>query len=353
MPNPKALVVGATGVTGSPLCEQLLKQGWDVYAISRRSPAVSADILSSARLVHLPIDLSNAKAIHRGLSTLNDVTHVFYCANAPTQELRKLMISQLLDALEQLPHFANINFIQGMKYYGCHLGPFKTPAKETDPRVPGCDFYYTEEDMLMSRQRGKPWSWTVLRPHSVCGYTSGNPLTVAVALGLYGAMQKERGEPFGFLGTEKSFNALFQVVDADLLARASIYVSTTPACANKAFNINNGDVFRWTNLWPAFADFFGLPCTGPQNYSPTRYFEREAPTWQAMIKKYGLKDFPYERLPKWCLGEYTEPNGRLAAEHDIFADTTRLRQAGFTEVIDNTDMFLNIFTNMRANRVVP
>jgi nucleoside-diphosphate-sugar epimerase len=350
--NRKALVVGATGVTGAPLCEQLLRQGWDVYAISRRVPLLSATV-SSGRLTHFPIDLSDARAIQDGLAAHSDITHVFYCANAPTQELRKAMISQLLDGLERAPNFENINFIQGMKYYGCHLGPFRTPAKETDPRIPNCDFYYTEEDMLLARQTGRPWSWTVLRPHSVCGYTAGNPLNVAVVLALYGSIQKERGEVFGFSGTEASFNSLFQVVDANLLARASIHVSTTASCENKAFNINNGDIFRWSNLWPALADAFDLPCSGPQGYSPTRFFERETTTWQAMVKQHGLKMFPYEQLPRWCLGEYKEPNGRLSAEHDIIANTTRLRKSGFTEVVDSQDMFLNIFAELRAQNVIP
>lgn len=352
MSNRKALVVGATGVTGAPLCEQMLQQGWDVYAISRRKPSLNSNS-TGGHLTHLPIDLASASAIADGLGKLKDVTHVFYCANAATQELRQLMISQLLDALEQLPHFANINFIQGMKYYGCHLGPFKTPAKETDPRVPGCDFYYTEEDMLMSRQRGKAWSWTVLRPHSVCGYSAGNPLNVAAALALYGAMQKERGAEFGFWGNDKQFDSLFQVADASLLARAAIYISTAPNCRNAAFNINNSEPFRWSGIWPALAEAFGLKPAGPQNYLSIQYFAEHGPVWQAMTAKHGLKEFPYERLPRWCLGEYTAPNGRLASEYDLFADTTRLRQSGFTEVLDNRDMFLNIFAELRAQRVIP
>ena len=75
--------------------------------------------------------------------------------------------------------------------------------------------------------------------------------------------------------------------------------------------------------------------------------------WLALTAKNGLKDFPYERLPRWCLGEYTAPNGRLACNYDLFADTTRLRQSGFTEVLDNRDMFLNIFAELRRQRVIP
>jgi nucleoside-diphosphate-sugar epimerase len=346
-----ALVVGATGVTGAPLCEELLRQGWTVYAVSRRMPVLRSPS-ESRRLIHLPIDLADAGAIHDGLAAHKDITHVFYCANAPTQELRQAMISHLLDALEHAAGFRSINFIQGMKYYGCHLGPFSTPARETDPRVAGCDFYYTEEDMLVRRQQGAAWSWTVLRPHSVCGYSAGNPVNVAAALAIYGAIQRERGAPFSFPGTPASFNTRFQVMDAGLLARAAIHVSTKDACANTAFNINNGDAFRWSDLWPELAGAFGLEPAPPDGSHPMQFFAQHESTWRGLAGKHGLREFPYDRLPRWCLGEYKEPNGRLNCEYDLFADTTRLRQSGFAETVDNRDMFLRIFADLRAERMI-
>jgi nucleoside-diphosphate-sugar epimerase len=348
----KALVVGATGVTGAPICEQLLRSGWPVCAISRRAPALNGST-AGHRLTHLALDLTDGDAMRAALLTHGDITHVFYCANAATQELRQSMIGQLLDVLEPMPRFANINFIQGMKYYGCHLGPFHTPARETDPRVPGCDFYYSEEDMLIRRQAGRTWSWTTLRPHSVCGYSIANPLNVGVALALYGSIQKERNAEFAFPGSETSFNTLFQVVDADLLARAAIHVSTTSACRNQAFNINNGDIFRWSDLWPALGAFFALSSAPPLNITATEFFRHEESTWHAMAQKYKLKPFPYERLPKWCQGEYTPPNGRLNCTHDIFANTTRLRQSGFAEFLDSQDMFLKLFGELSRQDVIP
>src|SRR5262245_5501460 len=38
--NPVALLVGASGVTGTPLAEELLGLGWKVYGVSRRSPVL-------------------------------------------------------------------------------------------------------------------------------------------------------------------------------------------------------------------------------------------------------------------------------------------------------------------------
>lgn len=344
--------MGATGVTGAPMCEELLRQGWKVYAISRRTPTLKTS-QPNGRIVHLPLDLSDTGKIRKTLAACDDVTHVFYCANAATQELRQSMIEHLLDALQPLPRFECINLIQGMKYYGCHLGPFPTPARETDPRVAGCDFYYTEEDMLIRRQRGARWAWTVLRPHSVCGYSSGNPVNVAAALAIYGSIQRELGAPFGFPGAAKAFESLFQVMDSNLLARAAIHVSTHEACRNGAFNINNGDVFRWSKLWPALASAFDLPAALPDNSHPMDFFAKHATTWRDMTRKYQLREFPYDRLPRWALGEYTRPNGRLSCEYDLYADIGKLRQTGFSDAVDNQDMFLGIIAELRAERVIP
>jgi hypothetical protein len=51
-----------------------------------------------------------------------------------------------------------------LQVLSCHFGPFKTPARETDPRHLPPNFYYDQEDFLISQSRGKTWSWSALRP---------------------------------------------------------------------------------------------------------------------------------------------------------------------------------------------
>jgi hypothetical protein len=48
--------------------------------------------------------------------------------------------------------------MEGAKPYGCHFGPYKTPAKETDPRHPPSNFYFAQEDLLFERRRGSDWT---------------------------------------------------------------------------------------------------------------------------------------------------------------------------------------------------
>jgi nucleoside-diphosphate-sugar epimerase len=349
-----ALVIGVSGVTGTPLAEQLLQlPQWKVYGVSRRAPELRAGTPLDA-FTHLGVDLLDRQAAQRVLGACADVTHVFYCANEGLQQTRLAMIANAMDAVEAgAANLTNVNLLQGTKYYGCHLGPFKTPAKESDPRVPGGDFYYAEEDLVRRRQQGKRWTLTAVRPHSVCGYSAGNPVTHAAVLGIYGSMLRELGQPFGFPGSARCFESLFQVADAELLGRAAIWVSTTAGCGNQAFNVNNGDLFRWKYMWPALAGFFGLAPAGPQPYLMTQFMSDKQPLWDEMTAKYGLRPFPFARATRWAQGDYTAPNSRIASEHDIVSDMVKIRRHGFWEVEDSERMFLRLFARLREQKVIP
>ena len=347
-----AVVIGTTGVTGAPLAEQLLLAGWRVYGVSRRAPRLRGG--PHAQFTHVPVDLTDAKATRFGLSVCGDVTHVFYSANDAHPEARLAIIANTLDAIEAVsPDFANINLLQGTKYYGSYLGPFKTPAKESDPRVPGGDFYYAEEDLVTARQRGKRRTWTAVRPTAVCGYAAGNPVNLATILAIYGSLLRELGRPFGFPGTAACFNSLIQVIDAELLARSAIWVSTKAGCENQAFNVGNGDIFRWKYLWPALARFFELDLAGPQPYSLAQFLADKQPLWNTMTRKCGLRPFPFERASSWAQGSFTPPNSRLACEYDFITDMVKIRQSGFGDVIDSEQMFLGMFERFRNDKVIP
>jgi len=75
-------------------------------------------------------------------------------------------------------------------------------------------------------------------------------VNVLPAIGVYSAIRREKGEPFSFPGGP-SF--VWEAADADLVADMMVWAGQSPQAANEAFNITNGDVFEWRNLWPALA----------------------------------------------------------------------------------------------------
>jgi len=348
-----ALVTGATGVTGTPLTEALLAAGWSVYAVSRRGPPLRGP-MRSGHLHHLAVDLADAQACRAQLGALEPVTHLFHCANAPTSGERRRLLQNVLDAIEQgSPRLENVHLMQGTKYYGCHLGPFKVPAQETDPRVPGADFYYGEEDLVRTRAAAARWRWTALRPHSVCGYAGGNPLNLATALAVYGTLARAEGSELSFPASATCFETRFNVVDAELLARAAIECASRPECGNEAFNFNNGDVFRWCEVWPVIARSFGLAPAGPGPEALAPYLAARAGRWQAIAAQHRLRPFPYERAAQWAQGDYRPPHSRLACEYDVVSELSKARRFGFAEHTDSAQMFVRLFARLRQEGVIP
>ena len=203
----KALVAGALGVTGRTLVNYLVSlRDWEVIGLSRRSP----EFQTAAK--YIAVDLSNRSAVESQLSGIGDVTHVFYAAlywgkNVFDEVGPNLaMLTNLVETAEHTSkQFRKVVLLEGAKYYGAHLGPYKTPAKEDDPRHMPPNFYYDQEDYLKIQSTGKSWSWSALRPSSICGFAVGNPMNMATVIAVYAVLCKEMGLPLRFPATTKAY----------------------------------------------------------------------------------------------------------------------------------------------------
>ncbi len=345
-----ALVVGAQGVIGRNLTEHLLQLGnWNIIGLSRRA---SPD---RERLRNIVVDLLDPADCQSKLRELTEVTHIFYAAyqDRPTwAELvapNKLMLQNLLESVEPIASgLEHISLMQGYKVYGAHLGPFKTPAKETDPPHMPPEFNVDQQIYLEQMQSGKRWSWSAIRPSVVCGFALGNPMNLAMVIAVYAAMSKELGVPLRFPGKPGAYNALIEMTDAGLLAKSTVWAATEPTCANQAFNVNNGDYFRWTEMWPALAKFFEMDVAPPLPMSLSTVMADKEDLWKRLIAKYGLKDIPYKEVSSWAFGDFV-----FSWDYDVLADGSKARRFGFHEYVDSEQMFLNIFRNLRVRKIIP
>jgi nucleoside-diphosphate-sugar epimerase len=135
-----ALVVGAQGVIGRNLIDQLIELGdWSIIGVSRRSAE------DRERVRNISVDLLDPEDCSSKLKELKDVTHIFYAAyqERPTwAELVAPNLAMLQNVVEHIEPVAlglrHVSLMQGYKVYGAHLGPFKTPAKEgrSEPYAP-------------------------------------------------------------------------------------------------------------------------------------------------------------------------------------------------------------------------
>jgi nucleoside-diphosphate-sugar epimerase len=347
--NRIALVLGGTGMIGSNLMQLLdATEGWSSIAVSRRIPHFSM------RGRHIACDLSNIDDCETKLKDLDGVTHVFYCGHTPGIEwVNKSgkdadIFRNALTVLEsRLPRLQHVCLLQGSKYYGRHLGPFKTPAKEDDPRHMPPNFYYTQQDFLVQLSKGKPWSWSCPRPHIVCGYAKSF-LNLVKPLAVYAVISRELGLPLRYPGNEGAYRALHCATDVGLLARAMVWMSTTPQCAGEAFNVVNGDNFRWQYLWPKLAHYFEMECGLVQEIRLAEMMADKEALWNEMVKKYELATNSWKEVADWAYADYA-----FAPHWDVVLDTTKLRKFGFHDYVDSEEMFFRIFNEFRRIRFIP
>lgn len=345
-----ALVVGANGVIGTNLVEHLLSLGnWEVIGLSRKGGKAQPG------LQHIAVDLLDAAQSKEQLSHLTGVTHIFYSAYQDRPSWAELVapnLAMLVNVVEAVEPIASglqhISLMQGYKVYGAHLGPFKTPARESDAGHMPPEFNVDQQQYLERKQVGKNWSWSAIRTSVVGGTALGNPMNLALSIALYASLSKELGLPLRFPGKPGAYDKLMEMTDAGLLAKATVWAATNPAAANQAFNITNGDLFRWNELWPKLAKYFGLEIAPPLHMPLQTVMADKAPLWQDMQERYGLAPHSYAQLSNWGFGDFV-----FSWDYDFFADGSKARRMGFHEYVDTEEMFYALFDELRERKVIP
>jgi len=345
-----ALIAGATGIVGRNLLRHLLAVGgWKIVAVSRRKPDVLGDYQ------HIGVDLMNAEECRTKLGHLRDVTHVFFAALSGNRELHQaavdnlILLRNMVETIESVaPGLEHIHAVHGTKWYGMHLGPFKTPAKEDDPRHMPPNFYYDQWDYLTERQKGRRWTCSSSRPHGISGFAYGNASNLTMVIAIYAVISKELGLPLIHPGTPGNYTALYQCTDTGLLSRAIEWMSTNPACANEAFNVTNGDLIRWENTWPKIARYFGMEVGPRRHFNMVQFMADKGVVWDRIVAKHRLKPFTYEEIVRWTYGDFV-----FTPAYDVIASTNKLRKYGFHEIVDTEEMFPRLWDEMKAERILP
>jgi len=350
----RALVVGVTGISGGNVASRLLDDGWEVVGLCRTPRDLDA------RVTPLAADLADAESVASAVRGTAP-THVFFTtwSRRPTEaencDVNGRMLQNLLDGVAPEGSVAHVALVTGLKHY---LGPFEayakaqpdTPFSEDQARLPYENFYYVQEDVLFAASERDGFTWSVHRPHTLIGWALGNAMNMGVTLAVYGAICRETGRGFRFPGSREQWEAVTDVTDARLLADHLVWAATTPAAANHALNIVNGDVFRWRRLWPRLADALGVEPVGFEG-EPVPLEQQMADAgeiWPEIVARYGLRDLEVERLASWW---HTDAD--LGRTIETFTDMGRSRRLGFFGVRDTESSFTDLFARLRAERIVP
>ncbi len=350
-----ALVVGASGIVGSATAALLVEQGWDVYGLARR-PVEQAGVTSVAA------DLQDAGATASALAGIRPdavfiTTWLRQDSEAENIRVNAAMVRNLLDGLRRdgAPP-RHVALVTGLKHY---LGPFEaygkgalpqTPFREEQGRLDVANFYYAQEDEVFAAAARDGFRWSVHRPHTVIGKAVGNAMNMGTTLAVYATLCRETGRPFRFPGSAAQWDGLTDMTDASLLAHHLLWAAGTPAAADQAFNVVNGDVFRWKWMWARIAGWFGLE-VAPLDGSVTPLEEQmadDAPVWRRIAEREGLAEPDLGRLASpW----HTDAD--LGRPIEVVTDMSKSRRLGFTRYQPTDDAFFGLFERLRADRLIP
>ncbi|UUR07883.1 SDR family oxidoreductase [Sphingomonas glaciei] len=349
-----ALVVGASGIVGSATAEVLLEQGWTVHGLSRRPTR-------QAGVVPVVADLQNRAGTAMALAELRPqavfiTTWLRQNSEAENIRVNGAMVRNLLDGLQAGGSTRHVALVTGLKHY---LGPFEaygkgtlpqTPFREDQGRLDVENFYYAQEDEVFAAAERDGFSWSVHRPHTVIGMAVGNAMNMGTTLAVYATLCRETGRPFRFPGSASQWNGLTDMTDAHLLARHLLWAATTPAARNQAFNVVNGDIFRWSWMWGRIARWFGLEPDGfDGSVKPLQeQMADDAPLWRVIAERDKLVELDLNRLSSpW----HTDAD--LGRPIEVVTDMSKSRRLGFTDYQPTDDAFFELFARLKAERVIP
>lgn len=352
--NNKALIVGASGIIGSATADVLHDGGWKVWGLARKPSLQGSAIPVAADLLD-PAGLAEAVA---GL----DPSHVFISSwlRQPTEaeniRVNSAMVRNLLDALRPAGSVRHVALVTGLKHY---LGPFEaygkgalpqTPFREEQARLEVDNFYYAQEDEVFAAAEKDGFTWSIHRPHTVVGKAVGNAMNMGTTLAVYATICKETGRPFQFPGVAAQWDSLTDMTDARLLGRHMLWASTSPQAANEAFNVVNGDVFRWSWMWGRLAQWFGIePIAFDDHVRPLQeQMADDANIWRDIASRYGLVESDLKRLASpW----HTDAD--LGRPIEVVTDMSKSRKLGFLDYQATDDAFSNLFERLRNDRIIP
>lgn len=354
------LITGASGLVGSAAIDAFLNAGWNVIAVSRRRP----EVFSDKPFIHLSLDLQDAKACQENLSQFTHVTHIVYAAVYekpgliagwvdPEQMSTNLdMLKNVIEPLSAAATLEHISLLQGTKAYGAHLHPIRIPAREREPRDPHANSYWLQEDYVRARSAEKGFGWTIFRPTIVLGPNVGVAMNTVPIIGIYASLCRAERKSFCYPG-HISFPR--EAVDVRLIGDALVWAAQEPIAWREHYNLTNGEVFSWRDLWPELAEFFKLELGPDTPLSLAEYLPSRSTLWEQLILEHNLRPDSMEAL----LGQshYSADArfgyGLTTMPSPTFVSTVKIKQAGFTQTYDTGLCVKHWLEVLMDRRVIP
>jgi hypothetical protein len=157
----------------------------------------------------------------------------------------------------------------------------------------------------------------------------GNAMNMGTTLAAYATICKEMGEPMQFPGSSMQWKSLTDMTDARLLAKHLLWATSTPAAHNQAFNVVNGDVFRWSWMWNRITGWFGTDSAEleGEGIPLEKQLADAAPIWKRIAVRYGLAE---DNLNVLSSAWHTDAD--LGRPIEVVTDMSKSRRLGLRDI---------------------
>ncbi|CAF4781111.1 unnamed protein product [Rotaria sp. Silwood1] len=364
-----ACIWGANGISGTAMVDLLIEKSsneWShIICISRRPFQLD---IKDDRIDFISIDILTATVdeIVNELEkvngrTITDVFHYTYIEKKDEDELDKINKILLEKALEACVKIANktiqtFSLQTGYKYYGVHKSNedlAELPFIEDAPRHKGSNFYFTQEDLLKDYALKHEWKYIITRPSIIIGLAKGNFMNFAVTIALYATIQKELGQPLLFPGNRKAWNRISDHSTASNNARFQLWTVLNKNIRNETFNIANGDLVRYRDLWPKIESYFNIPHheqilnENEVQIKLAEYMPKNKDVWIRIAQRENLDEKAFD-YATWAFAD-----GSLKSPNDRHGDLSKARRFGWTIEVDTFDGYIQCFDRLKQLKVIP
>ena len=357
------LVAGAGGLVGRAAMQHFAQKRVKTTAVSRRRPYATygADFAC--------LDLADETACAETLGGLTDITQIVFGAvyEEPWDivggwtrdshvKRNALMLRNTVEAVDRASsRLRNVVVLQGPKAYGVHVRPMRPGAREDRDETRDIpNFYWEQLDYIRDKQIGKAWGWTVIRPALVIGMSAASALNLIAAVGVYGALLRDKGLPLAYPGGPGM--RPMEATDTELMAHVFDWAGRTDAAQNQTFNVTNGEQFDLRDQWPGIAAALGMEIGPEAPQSLAEELPKFSADWDRVRAKHGLiaggMDAFLSGSPQLAdfvlAGKATgEPRASSAMS------CIKIRQAGFNETLYSDAMFAKWFARYQADGLLP
>jgi len=143
--------------------------------------------------------------------------------------------------------------------------------------------------------------------------------------------------------------------DSRLIAHAIEFVGTSPHASGETYNVVNGDVFVWNDLWPSLARHFKMPMAEPRPMKLADEMPRLSAVWDEISARNDLRALSMNEVigQAWQFADYAFAYGQESPPPRILMSPIKIHKAGFNACFDTEDAFLYWLSRMQEARILP